>query len=53
MFLTYIDQQDAISAVHARHFGVLRPAAAMVGVAALCRRERMVEIEAETVIGTT
>ncbi|HSM52879.1 MAG TPA: Rid family hydrolase, partial [Erythrobacter sp.] len=53
MFLTDIDQQDAIGAVHARYFGAARPSATMVGVAALCRPEWMVEIEAEAVIGTT
>ncbi|MGQ7830679.1 RidA family protein [Altererythrobacter sp. Z27] len=53
MFLTDIDQQDAIGAVHARYFAAARPAATMVGVAALCRPEWMVEIEAEAVIGTT
>jgi enamine deaminase RidA (YjgF/YER057c/UK114 family) len=47
MFLTDISQQDAIGVVHARFFGEARPAATMVGVAALCRAEWLVEIEAE------
>lgn len=47
MFLTDIDQQDAVGAVHARWFGSARPAATMVGVASLCRPEWLVEIEAE------
>lgn len=51
MFLTDIDAQDAVGEVHARYFGVARPAATMVGVAALCRAEWIVEIEAEAIIG--
>ena len=47
MFLTDIDQQDAVGRVHARYFGDARPAATMVGVATLCRPEWLVEIEAE------
>lgn len=50
MFLTDISQQDAIGKVHARFFGMARPAATMVGVTALCRAEWMVEIEAEAVV---
>ena len=51
MFLTDIDQQDAVGAVHARYFGAASPAATMVGVASLCRPEWLVEIEAEAVVG--
>ncbi len=47
MFLTNIDQQDAVGRVHARYFSDARPAATMVGVASLCRAEWLVEIEAE------
>lgn len=47
MFLTDIDQQDVVGEVHAAFFGAARPAATMVGVASLCRPERIVEIEAE------
>ena len=47
MFLTDIDQQDAVGRVHARYFSDRRPAATMVGVASLCRAEWLVEIEAE------
>lgn len=50
MFLTDIDQQDRVGAVHARYFGEARPAATMVGVATLCRPEWLVEIEAEAII---
>lgn len=51
MFLADIDAQDAVGEVHARYFGEARPAATMVGVAALCRAEWIVEIEAEAIIG--
>lgn len=51
MFLTDIDQQDAVGRVHARYFGEARPAATMVGVASLCRPEWLVEIEAEADVG--
>ncbi len=50
MFLTNIDAQDAVGEIHARYFGAARPAATMVGVAALCRAEWFVEIEAEAVV---
>ncbi|MFZ9396285.1 MAG: RidA family protein [Erythrobacter sp.] len=50
MFLTDINAQDAIGEVHARYFGVARPAATMVGVATLCRAEWFVEIEAEALV---
>ena len=50
MVLTDIGAQDAVGAVHARFFGAARPAATMVGVAALCRPEWLVEIEAEAVV---
>lgn len=51
MFLTRIEEQEAVGAVHARWFGRARPAATMVGVASLCRPEWIVEIEAEAIIG--
>lgn len=51
MFLTDIDQQDAVGRVHARYFDDARPAATMVGIASLCRPEWLVEIEAEAEIG--
>lgn len=50
MFLTDISQQDAVGAVHAKFFAGARPAATMVGVAALCRPEWLVEIEAEAMV---
>lgn len=53
MFLTDISQQEAVGAAHARFFSSSRPAATMVGVAALCRPEWLVEIEAEAIVEQT
>lgn len=50
MLLTDFDDQEAVGEVHARYFGEARPAATMVGVAWLCRREWKVEIEAEALL---
>lgn len=53
MLLTDPSDQDAVGAVHARFFGVARPAATMAGVAWLCRPEWRIEIEAEAVVSGT
>ena len=50
MFLTDFDDQEAVGEVHARFFGEARPAATMVGVGWLCRKEWKVEIEAEAIV---
>ena len=50
MFLTDFDDQEAVGEVHARFFGEARPAATMVGVSWLCRKEWKVEIEAEAIV---
>ena len=50
MFLTDFDDQAAVGEVHARFFGKAKPAATMVGVAWLCRKEWKVEIEAEAIV---
>ncbi len=50
MYLTDISEQDAVGAVHARFFADARPAATMLAVAALCRPEWLVEIEAEALM---
>ena len=50
MFLTDFDDQEAVGEVHARFFGDARPAATMVGVPWLCRKEWKVEIEAEAIV---
>ncbi|MFN2098858.1 RidA family protein [Altererythrobacter sp. MF3-039] len=51
MFLTDFDDQAAVGAVQARFFGKARPAATMVGVSWLCRKEWKVEVEAEAIMG--
>ena len=50
MFLTDFDDQEAVGEVHARFFGEGQPAATMVGVPWLCRKEWKVEIEAEAIV---
>ena len=50
MLLTDFNDQEAVGAVHAKLFGVARPAATMAGVAWLCREEWKVEIEAEAML---
>ncbi|HEY1827878.1 MAG TPA: RidA family protein [Acidimicrobiales bacterium] len=50
MFLTSADDVDAVSTVHGRLFGDIRPAATMVIVAALVVPAWKVEIEAEAVL---
>ncbi|MBX7527681.1 RidA family protein [Qipengyuania vesicularis] len=50
MFLTDFDDQSAVGEVHARFFGDAKPAATMVGVSWLCRKEWKVEIEAEAIV---
>jgi len=51
LFLTDVADADAVSAVHGRHFGEIRPAATMVVVAALLDPRWRIEMEAEAVIG--
>jgi len=51
MFITDPTDADAIGAVHGDLFGIVRPAATMVVVAALLRPEWRIEIEAEALIG--
>lgn len=50
MLLTDFYDQATVGDVHAKFFGDAKPAATMVGVAWLCRREWKVEIEAEAVL---
>jgi enamine deaminase RidA (YjgF/YER057c/UK114 family) len=47
MFVVDMAESDALSAVHGEVFGEIRPAATMVGVAALMHPSLLVEIEAE------
>jgi enamine deaminase RidA (YjgF/YER057c/UK114 family) len=51
MYLTSVDDADAVSAVHGEIFGRIRPAATMVVVAALLDPRWKVEVEADAVIG--
>ena len=50
LLLTDFDDQAAVGEVHARWFGVAKPAATMAGVEWLCRKEWKVEIEAEAIL---
>lgn len=50
MLLTDPADQNAVGAVHARFFGMAKPASTMAGVAWLARPEWRVEIEAEAMI---
>lgn len=50
MFLTSVEDAEAVSAVHGEVFGSVRPAATMVVVAALLDPRWKVEIEAEAVV---
>ena len=50
MFLTDFDDQAAVGEVHARFFCDAKPAATMVGVSWLCRKEWKIEVEAEAIV---
>jgi enamine deaminase RidA (YjgF/YER057c/UK114 family) len=50
MYITSADVADEVGAVHAEIFGLVRPAATMVVVAALLDPAWQVEIEAEAVV---
>lgn len=52
MFLTSVEDADAVGAVHGEVFGEIRPAATMVVVAALLDPRWRVEIEAEAVVAS-
>ena|SRR5688572_3454345 len=51
IYVTDISKWEAIGRVHGEYFGDVRPATAMVQVAALIDPAMMVEIEAEAIIG--
>jgi enamine deaminase RidA (YjgF/YER057c/UK114 family) len=51
MYLTDVEDADAVGAEHGRIFGPVRPASTMVVVAALLDPRWKVEIEAEAVVG--
>ncbi len=50
MYLTHVEDWEAVGRVHGEFFGSIRPAATMVVVAALLDPSWRVEIEAEAVI---
>ncbi len=51
MFLTRIEDWEAVGRVHGEFFGDVRPVATMVGVARLIQPEWLVEIEVDAVVG--
>lgn len=50
MYLTDLDQWEAVGRAHGEFFGDVRPAATMVEVARLINRRMLVEIEAEAIV---
>ena len=51
MFLTNIEDAEAVGRAHYEFFGTMLPASAFIGVASLIGGEAVVEIEADAVIG--
>ena len=53
MFLTHVDDWEAVGRVHGEFFANIRPAATMVVVAALLNPAWRIEIEMDAVVETT
>ena len=51
MYLTHVEDWEAVGRVHGEYFGSVRPAATMVVVAGLLNPAWRIEIEADAVIG--
>jgi enamine deaminase RidA (YjgF/YER057c/UK114 family) len=51
IFLTNVDDWEAVGRVHGRYFAAIRPANTLVEVSALVGGDYLVEIEADAVIG--
>lgn len=52
MYLTHVDDWEAVGRAHGEFFGTIRPAATMVVVAGLLNPSWRVEIEADAIIGS-
>lgn len=50
MYLTHVDDWEAVGRAHGEYFGAIRPAATMVVVAKLLNPKWRIEIEADAVI---
>jgi enamine deaminase RidA (YjgF/YER057c/UK114 family) len=53
MYLTHVDDWEAVGKVHGEFFGSIRPAATMVVVAKLLNRSWRIEIEADAIISNS
>ena len=53
VYLQDVNDWQAVSAVHGRYFGDIRPANTLLQVAALVGSGYLVEIEAEAVVGAS
>lgn len=52
MYITRIEDAEAVASVHGALFGKIRPASTLVAIAALVAPEMLVEVEAEAYLGS-